>query len=47
MRSRTFLGLGGDGHVGTGDLLVSAAGGNDISGIDPQLLRISVGGEVG
>ena len=45
--SQTFLGIWGDGHVGTGDLGVSNAGGNELGGIGPQLLRMAVDGEVG
>ena len=47
VRSLTFLGLGGDGHIGTGNLGVTAAGCNDPGGIAPQFMRIAVDGEVG
>ena len=47
MISLTLLGMEGDGHVGTVNLVVRADGGNDIGGIGPQFLRISVGGEIG
>ena len=45
--SQTFLGIGGDGHVGTGDLGVSNSGRNELGGIGPQLLGMAVDGEVG
>ena len=43
----TFLGMGGDRHVGTGDLGVSAAGGNDLGGTGPHFLRMAIDSEVG
>ena len=39
--------MGGNGHVWTGDLGVSNAGGNDLGGISSQLLRMDVDGNIG
>ena len=47
VRPQTFLGLGGDTHVGMGNLGVSADDGNGIGGIGSQLLRMAVYGDVG
>ena len=47
VRYQTFLGRGVDRHVRTGNIEVSAIGGNNIGGIIPQFLRMTIDGKVG
>ena len=46
VRYQTFIRMGIDGHVGTGDLGVISAGNNDLGGIGLQLLRMVVDSKV-
>ena len=47
VRYQKLIGVGEDRHVGTGYLGVSAAGGNDLGDIVPQLPTMAVYGKIG